>query len=389
MTRSQLETLVKHGESEILEFKNSTGNLSSGMQTVCAFSTTMRMPKEEYLYLYHHHNPTLWESLINPKYKLNDLDRNRIKEVVRTAVLKKRLPEAAIHDSIPDILRKFELTINGKLTNAAIILFCKNEQKELMQATIKLARFRGIDKTEFLDIKMVKANAFDLYDRAIDFLTFNLPLAARIEPGHSQRVEQPAIPYNVLREAVTNALVHRDYSHTGGSIDIAIYADRVNISNIGALPKGVLLSQLSKEHPSIQRNPLIAHIFYLCGKIEKWGRGTIDMIQDCKRAGNPPPKYEEIGGSFSVTLPLKESMRNTSSELLPHIDANMLTSRQKEIVNILLAGPRSTEQIMNNIKMPPTLRMVQLDLAKLKKLEIIAPTNKERGRSVMWKINAK
>lgn len=471
MQIKNLNALVKHGESETLEFKNSTGSITSGMQTVCAFlnsdhggtiifgvkdnghivgqevtdktrkeiavevtkiephakidikyvrvmsdryaiillvnpgpkapytydgrsfirnqSTTMRMAKEEYMYLHHQNNPTLWENLTGSVCKVSDLDRNRIKEVVRTAVFEKRLPEVAMTASIPDILKKLELIVNGKLTNAAVILFCKSEQKQFMQSTLKFARFRGIDKTEFLDTKMLRANAFDLYDKAMDFLTFNLPVAARIEPGNPKRVEEPAIPYNVLREAITNALVHRDYSHTGGSTDIAIYDDRVNISNIGSLPKGVLLSQLSKEHPSIQRNPLIAHVFYLCGKIEKWGRGTLDMIQDCKKAGNPPPKYEEIGGSFSVTLPLKQSMRNIVSEPLQNMDLNLLTDRQKEIVKILQKGTMSTEQIMDKMKNPPTSRTVQLDLSKLKKLEIIASVGKERGRSVLWGLIAK
>jgi len=273
-------------------------------------STTMRMSKEEYIYLHNQNNPPLWESLTSNTCKLSDLDRNRIREVVRKAVAAKRLPESAIDLSIPDILKKLSLIVNDKLTNAAVILFCKNEIKQFMQSQLKLARFKGTNKTEFLDNKMFKANAFDLYDKAMDFLNFSLPVAARIVPGNPERVEEPAIPYSVLREAVTNAFVHRDYSNAGGSIDIAIYDDRVNISNIGSLPKGVLLSQLFKEHRSIPRNPLIANVFYLCGRIERWGRGTLDMIQDCKNAGNPLPIYEESGGSFSLTLPLKEPIRN-------------------------------------------------------------------------------
>lgn len=414
MKITQLKTLVKHGESETLEFKNSTGSLNTGMQTVCAFlnsnhggivifgvkddgkiigqkvtdstrkeiavelnkidphpkidvkyvnienslqaiimvvnpgektpytydgrpyarsqSTTIRMTKEEYIYLLHQNNPTQWENLTNNTCKLSDLDRNKIKEIIRMAVFEKRLPESSISANIPDILKKLDLMVNGKLTNAAVILFCKNENKQFMQSTLKLARFKGIDKTEFLDTKAFKDNAFNLYDKAMDFLAFNLPVAARIEAGNPNRVEKPAIPYNVLREAITNAIVHRDYSHAGGSTSIAIYDDRVNITNTGALPKGVLLSQLSKEHPSIPRNPLIAHVFYLCGKIEKWGRGTLDMIQACKKAGNPAPKYEEIGGSFSVTLPLKELIHTTIFR--QQKDVNKLTVRQKKILKL-------------------------------------------------------
>ena len=78
--------------------------------------------------------------------------------------------------SIPEILKKLELIKHDKLTNAAVILFCKNEDKQFFQSNIKLARFKGTDKSEFLDHKTFKANAFDLYDKAMDFLTFVLPL---------------------------------------------------------------------------------------------------------------------------------------------------------------------------------------------------------------------
>jgi len=391
MKLAQLKTIVKRGESERLEFKSSTGGLSAGMQTVCAFlnsthggkivfgvkddgqivgqiitdktykdlatefnkiephvkidvqyvrvaqdrqaivvsvepgthapymydgrsfirnqSTTRRMSQGEYIYLYNQKNPTLWENLTTNNCKLVDLDRNRIKEIIRMAVFEKRLPESAISESVPSILKKLKLMVDDKLTNAAVILFCKKESKQFMQSNVMLARFKGINKSEFQDTKTYIANAFDLYDKAMDFLTFSLPIAARIESGKSHRIETPAIPFKVLREALTNALVHRDYSHAGGNMTVAVYDDRVNISNIGALPQGVLLNELSQEHSSIQRNPLIANIFYLCGKIERWGRGTLDMIDDCKSAGNPSPKYEEVGGTFSATLFFKEPIR--------------------------------------------------------------------------------
>lgn len=468
MKMSQLKAIVKRGESEVLEFKTSTGSLDGAMKTICAFlnsetggtvifgvkdngqivgqevtdktrkeiagelnkidpyekiavkyipvscgrqaivlmvksgdkapyaydgrsfirnqSTTMRMTKEEYMYLHHHNNPTLWEGLTNATCRLSDLDHKRIREVVQMAVFEKRLPKTAMKASIPDILKKLELLVNGKLTNAAVILFCKSEQQPFMQASLKLARFRGIDKTEFLDTKMFRANAFDLYDKAIDYLTFILPVAARIVPGKAARVEEPAIPYNVLREAVTNALIHRDYSHAGGSIDIAIYDDRVNITNFGSLPKGVHLSQLSKEHSSVQRNPVIANIFYLCGMIEKWGRGTLDMIQDCKAAGNQPPKYAEVGGTFSVTLPLKTPMR-TIIPVPSHItDQPVLTDRQKEIINILKRGPMSREQIMEKMSIKLTDRIMQLELSKLKGLGLITHEGAGKGRFVTWSL---
>ena len=346
-------------------------------------STTMRMPKEDYAYLHNKNKPTLWEGLINHACTIKDLDHERIKEVVRMGVFEKRLPESAMGATVPNTLKKLNLMVNDKLTNAAVILFCKNESKQFMQSNIQLARFKGTTKSEFLNNKKYRANAFDLYDKAMDFLVFSLPIAARIVAGNPVRVETPAIPYTVLREALINALVHRDYSNAGASISVAVYDDRINISNVGSLPRGVELSKLSKEHPSVQRNPLIADVFYICGKIEGWGRGTLDMIKDSKLAGNPLPKYEEIGNSFSVTLPLKETMPTIVYE--QKVDLNSLTNRQKEIIEALRKGPLKMPQIMKRMSVALSDRTTQLELAKLRKMGLIKSIGKTK--STMWALS--
>jgi ATP-dependent DNA helicase RecG len=274
--------------------------------------------------------------------------------------------------------------VGDKLTNAAVVLFCKDERKQFMQSNIQLARFKGTTKNEFLNNKKYRANAFDLYDKAMDFLVFCLPVAARIVAGNPSRVETPAIPYAVLREALINALVHRDYSNAGGSISVAVYDDRVNITNIGSLPRGVEIRKLSKEHPSVQRNPLISNVFYICGKIEGWGRGTLDMIEDSKAAGNPLPKYEEIGGSFSVTLPLKEPMPTVVYNQPQQIILNKLTDRQQKILSILKIEPLDRQQLMAKMKTPLTDRTIQLELAKLKDMELIKSEGK--AKATIWSL---
>jgi ATP-dependent DNA helicase RecG len=466
MTIAQLRVMIKRGESERLEFKKSTANLSTGMQTACAFlnsdhggtvifgvtddgklvgqdvadktrkeiaielnkiephvkiavhyvpveakreaivfsvesgekapyvydgrpfarnqSTTMRMTQEEYVYIYNRTNPTIWEKSTSNTCTLRDLDNKRIREVVQMAVYKKRLPASAIKENIPTILKKLKLLVDDKLTNAAVILFCKNEAKQFIQANVKLARFKGITKTEFRDTKAFSGNAFDLYDKSMDFLDFCLPIAARIEQGNPIRVEEPAVPYSVLREALANAFIHRDYSYPGGSIAVAVYDDRVNISNTGHLPKGVLLNELSKPHQSVQRNPLIANVFYVCGNIERWGRGTLDMIKDCKEVGNPLPQYEEVGGGFSLTLPLKESIRMVILQETPPVDVSTLTDRQKKILSILKIEALTRQQLMKKMRTSLADRTIQLELTKLMKKGLIKPEGKTR--SIVWSL---
>lgn len=466
MTPKQLKSLVKQGESEVLEFKSSTSTLSETMETICAFlnsdhggtvligvkddgkivgqeindshsrslaaeltriepltkidvklvavdgkrkvivlsanpgqkspytykgrpftrllSTTSRMNKEEYDYLYNKANPQRWEILTNNTYTVNDLDKKRIKSIARMGVFEKRLAGEALTASASDILKRLNLIVDGKLTNAAIILFGKPE-KQFFQSTLKMARFRGIDKDSFLDNKPIEtANAFDLYDKALDFLHFHLPVAAHIQPGKSERVETPAIPYNVLREAVTNALIHRDYSNTGGDISVARYDDRIEITNVGKLPKGVKLNELSKKHASIQRNPLIATVFYICGKIEKWGSGTTRMIEACKSAGVPIPIYEEIGDTFFITIPLKEPTPTIIYEKAESIQSQKLTKRQLKILEVLKSGPLSRSKIMTKLKTKFTERTIQLELAELNKLKLIKSQGKTK--SLIWSL---
>ena len=344
-------------------------------------STTSRMTQEEKEYLTHKNNPQRWETLTNNDRTINDLDKARIKTIVRMGIEKGRLPEEAITASTLNILKKLDLIVNDKLTNAAVILFCKNEKKQFRQSSMKLARFKGLDTEEFYDNKLIKSNAFDLYDKAMEFLHFNVPLAAKIVEGQSERVETPAIPYKVLREALTNAIVHKDYSNAGSMIWIARFDDRVNITNTGSLPKGIALKELSKEHKSFPRNPLIANVFYICGKIEGWGRGTIDMIKDCKKSDNPVPKYDEIGNSFSVTLPLKEPINNITLQQ-PSILMPKLTDRQNKILNILKNGPLSNSQIMLKLKSSVTDRTIRQDLIKLKEMGLISSEGKTK--SVIW-----
>ncbi len=467
MQIKNLKALVRHGESELLEFKKSTGLLSAAMQTVCAFlnsdiggtvligvtddkkiigqvisdgtrkeiaqelskiepqsgvcvdyvpikanlyvivfivkpgnrapyvydgrpfirsqSTTRKMPQDVYEQMLHVRRPSsvAWESLTTNDCGVNDLDKKRIRQIVNMAVSERRLTDIAIHANVNEILKKFDLMVNNQLTNAAVILFCKNERKQFIQSLIRLARFKGLDKTEFTDNKTIRGNIFDLYESAIAFLDNYLPIAGKIDEGSHFRVDTPSIPPRVLREALINAFCHRDYSSRGGSIDIAIYDDRVEIINSGPLPPDIKLSDLSKKHKSFPRNPLIANVLFACRMIEGWGRGTLDMVELCKQSGNKPPTFEESTGSFSVTFPLRESIRRIALTRMPSI---RLTDRQKEIVGILKHGPFSREQIMKKMEKPSAERTIQLELFKLKTLGLITHEGTGRGRFVAWSL---
>lgn len=117
-----------------------------------------------------------------------------------------------------------------------------------------------------------------------------------------ERVDTPLIPPDAMREILVNALIHRDYSIAGGAVSLAVFDNRVEIWSAGTYPAGITPDMLTRDHPSVQRNPIIADVFYRAGLIERWGRGTNRVIEMCRTANVRPPEFQEIGHAAVVTF---------------------------------------------------------------------------------------
>jgi len=109
-------------------------------------------------------------------------------------------------------------------------------------------------------------------------------------------------PLPALREALANALIHREYHDIANFILVKVYDDRIWFSNPGGLPEGITVEELKQPHKSRLRNSLIARVFYLAGIIEQFGSGTVQMTRWMKEAGLPEPEFKEELGGFSVYL---------------------------------------------------------------------------------------
>ncbi len=140
-----------------------------------------------------------------------------------------------------DLLRGLGVLRDGVLLRAAAVLFGNRERLEvdMPQCLLRVARFRGTDKMQFLDNRQFNGNAFTLLANAERFLRDSLPIAARFEEDRFDRIDEPLYPPLATREALANALCHRDYSIGGGSIGVAIYDDRLEITSAGSLHFGL------------------------------------------------------------------------------------------------------------------------------------------------------
>jgi ATP-dependent DNA helicase RecG len=139
-------------------------------------------------------------------------------------------------------------------------------------------------QNEFIDQRQIFGHAFQILEEASLFLERHVPVAGWFEEGKWERQEKPQYPFIALREAVVNAICHRDYTIAGGAVHVAMYDDRLEIVSSGLLPPGITVADLKRDHASHLRNPLIAEPFYRRALIEKWGSGTQKIVDICPNA---------------------------------------------------------------------------------------------------------
>jgi ATP-dependent DNA helicase RecG len=266
----------------------------------------------------------------------------------------------------------------GQLLNAAVVLFGRSRYllPHYTQCMLRMARFRGHDKTEFIDNRQEAGHAFDLFQRAQRFLIDHLPVAGSIVPGLFERIDDPLYPTAALREALANALCHRDYAIGGGAVSVAIYDDRLEISSTGALPFGLTPADLTRPHQSRPWNPLIAQAFYRRGIIEAWGRGTLKMAELTAQAGLVAPEFESLAGEVVVRF---RPTRYVSPTRVGHD----LSTLQRELLETLAAtGPAPLATLRDALRSQVADRTIQENLAFLRHLDLVDSGG--RGRSARW-----
>ena len=237
-----------------------------------------------------------------------------------------------------------------------------------------MARFQGNDRTEFLDNRQFHGNIFDLLLKAERFLRENLPVAGRIQSNLLERVDDPLYPPVALREALANAFCHRDYSIGGGSVSLAVYDDRLEITSTGSLHFGLTPEALYLPHESLPWNPLLARVFYRRGIIEAWGRGTLKMEELTVRAGLPSPRIFEASGCVTVRF-------SPAVYLPPQRVAQNVTERQQQVLALLSTSTDglALRQIRKGLGVEIPEWELKNELATLKHLGVVQSKGYARG----------
>lgn len=346
-------------------------------------NTSRRMSSDEYnrMLFERMHSEQRWENQPANGWTIADLDVGEVRRTIEESIRRGRAEDPGTREP-EELLRGLGLMRNGVLLRAAVILFGTSERLEtdMPQCLLRVARFRGIDRTEFLDNRQFHGNVFRLLVQAERFLRETLPVAGRIVSDVFERVDDPLYPPVAMREALANALCHRDYAIGGGSVAAAVYDDRLEITSSGSLPFGLTVDQLFAPHESLPWNPLIARVFYRRGFIEQWGRGTIKMAELATAAGLPRPSIEDFAGCVTVCF-------RHSRYIPPQPVGLSLTDRQQAILSVLRLADeglalREIRERLGPLDDAWQVRQVQQDLATLKKSGLARVSG--HGRGAKW-----
>lgn len=318
-------------------------------------------------------NNLSWDEIGVENATFEDIDNETVSLFVRKSIENNRLPLATDHINTRQLFQNLKLlTKEGELTRASILLFGKQPTRFFTCATFKIGRFNGTDPTDLIIQDKVEGNLFTMIDQVIDFLKSKYLLSPISYKG-MQRIETLEIPDKAIRESILNAMIHREYASTM-SISLRVYDPSISIWNDGELEK-LNIEDLSREHDSFQRNPLLADIFYRAGYIESWGRGTLTIIEETIKSGLSTPVFRTRQGGLEVIFsrnPLR-SLDSTFKTI-----TQKLSPRQQKAIEYLKQNSEINNTIyqeLNNISKPTATR----DLQHLVSIGLIKKTGTSGG----------
>lgn len=287
--------------------------------------TNQRISHEEIMQRIVQSSGLSWDAVIEKSATIEDLDTKKIGTFIEAVRKSKRRPLPEKISKI-DALRKMEFVEGNHPTRAALLLFGKNVDHFFPSAFLKIGRFRS--PIHIVDDFEIHDSLFEQVQETMNWFRQRLETAFIIT-GKPQRDTVWEFPLDAIREAIINAVCHRDYSSMS-DIQVRLYDDQLVIRNPGSLPFGLTTESLMREHNSIRRNQKIAEAFFLTGDIEKWGSGTTRIADELKAAGMPAPEFTSDQWNFRVAFNKKRFSERKSIQKLG------LTERQTKIIEFLL-----------------------------------------------------
>ena len=258
-------------------------------------NTTRRMNFEELKRFFQ--RDLRWERLSERYFKIDEIDENSVRSFLRAAKAKGRLTVFNGDEPIEEIFGKLGLMENGKINNAGMLLFGKNPQKYFDHARVRVVRLK--ENITIIGDRWIEGNLFNQF-RETEEAIKNF-INVRYEIKGFEREDIWDYPLEAIREAIANAILHRDYMRAI-NVQIKVYDDRIWFYNVGGLPEDWDTEKLLSSHASMPRNPTIFNIFYLAGIVESVGSGIERMTNALKDTGLPELKIEANHVDFTLVF---------------------------------------------------------------------------------------
>lgn len=306
--------------------------------------------------------------------KLSDIDGAKVKWFLKVARSKRNFP-LGVDPSISDVFTHLKLIRDGKLTNAAILLFGKNPRKFFDQAKIKCVQLPSTEVVKpFSSYHIYEdENLFEQVDKAVAFVLDAIKFPV-IQQAHTVQVARPReIPEFAIHEAIVNAVAHRDYNTTS-SVQVMVFLDRVEIWNSGTLPGNLKVEDLKKPHSSHPSNPTLASVLYFGDYIQQVGSGTTEMVRQCKEHGLPEPEFVSVRNLEFKTILARDVFTEANLSQMG------LNERQRMAIKLIKEkGVIGLSDIQNSYE-TTTRKTLYRDLQSLVDKKLIRAKGDRRGR---------
>lgn len=239
-----------------------------------------------------------WDGVPLPRLAVNDLNKAALQWFRDKAAKSGRVDEQVLADGDAAMLSSLLLDEEGHLKRAAALLFGKEPERFVPGAYIKIGFFVTDDDLRYQD--EIHGDLFTQVEKTLETLRAKY-LKAYISYEGLQRLETFLFPMPALREALLNAVMHKDYS-SGIPIQISVYEHQIVMWNPGQLPERWTLEKLMGKHPSNPFNPLLASAFFRTGYVESWGRGIEKIHRECLNHEIAPPIYDPSMSGLMLTF---------------------------------------------------------------------------------------
>lgn len=323
-----------------------------------------------------------WDSIPLDNLSADDFWRDSFDIFRKQAILSKRMDEKDLNMTNEQLLDSLGLIKDGKILRAGMMLFHQNPEKWINGSYIKIGFFESDSEISYMD--EIHGSLISQADKVID-LIFTKYLKANISYEGVTRIETYPFPKAAIREAVYNAIVHKNYA-TQIPIQISIYKDKLYISNDCILPSGWTVETLMGKHRSKPFNPNIANGFFRAGFIETWGRGIEKICEACRNYGTTLPEYTV----YPEDIMIKFEALNTAKNIAKNIAKNTANSSKNKIeentpivLEFLRQYPKTTQKnIIENLNI--SKRTLERIISLLKEDGYIERIG--NNRSGYWKI---